>query len=541
MMFRELSTDISGTIPIMVGVTGHRAIRGEDVPVLFEAVKAELERLREEYPDSRQVMLSSLAEGGDLLCADAAAELNIPLLVALPMPQDEYEGDFSAPARERLHFHLNRAEEVFVVPWTEPVPDEGADRAFLFRQAGIYVVSHCHILIALWDGGPGTDAACGTSEAVDFALHGTYYPSSGVSLRTGNNTGVLHVFTPRGEGPGEPAGTTCLLGSREGLRDILRKTDEFNRKAKESQELKKSRFPEEIADDRKLERMERISLTAGKLSFKYAKRYRKVLALLAAASMVLTFAFLMYDEMQAIWMILVCGIMLIAAWLCQRYASRSDCHRRYLEYRALAECLRVQIYLRFAGTDIEAADLLTWTQQEETAWIMTALCALTAGTSAKIPHDIRQCWVEDQRKYHEEAGGRFLHNIRVSENVVNAALIASIALYLAAVLFELLCGGLLFSPAVHVVNVELYRTGLKILLGTISAVTLFIANYYGRLSLPRTLSDHQKMEKFYAKMSDQLMRRGQTDELLTVLAREELVENGNWCSYQRDNKPDMSL
>ena len=90
-------------------------------------------------------------------------------------------------------------------------------------------------------------------------------------------------------------------------------------------------------------------------------------------------------------------------------------------------------------------------------------------------------------------------------------------------------------------DVELWRTVLKILMGTISAVTLFVANFYGRLSLPRMLSDHQKMERFYAKMSAEIEKRGQTEALLTVLAREELIENGNWCSYQRDNKPDLSL
>ena len=42
-------------------------------------------------------------------------------------------------------------------------------------------------------------------------------------------------------------------------------------------------------------------------------------------------------------------------------------------------------------------------------------------------------------------------------------------------------------------------------------------------------------------MSALLLQYGQTEELLTVLAREELTENGNWVSYQRDNKPDISI
>ena len=88
---------------------------------------------------------------------------------------------------------------------------------------------------------------------------------------------------------------------------------------------------------------------------------------------------------------------------------------------------------------------------------------------------------------------------------------------------------------------EHYRTALKILLGVISAATLFIGNYYGRLSLGRKKADHEKMARFYQKMSEQLQRRGQIDPLLELIAREELIENGNWCSYQRDNGPDFSI
>ena len=70
---------------------------------------------------------------------------------------------------------------------------------------------------------------------------------------------------------------------------------------------------------------------------------------------------------------------------------------------------------------------------------------------------------------------------------------------------------------------------------------MFISDYYGRQSLPRRESDHRKMLQFFTWASGQLETHGQTEELLTLLAREELIENGNWCSYQRDNKPDISI
>ena len=172
---------------------------------------------------------------------------------------------------------------------------------------------------------------------------------------------------------------------------------------------------------------------------------------------------------------------------------------------------------------------------------MVALCALEIGPEPLAAHSIRDCWVEKQQEYHREAAIRSLHNLTVSDRTVQIALILSVMLYVSAVLFELLFGGLILRPLVQLQDVEAIRTVLKISLGTLSAMTLFISNFYGRLSLRRTLSDHRKMARFYAKISARLVQYGQTEQLLAALAREELIENGNWCSYQQDNRPDISF
>ena len=534
-------TENRNSIPIVVGVTGHRQLRPQDEAALRESVKAQLLRLRALCPSSPLHMLTSLAEGGDLLCAEEADALGIPLLAALPCPPEDYQRDFSDAGRAKLNSFCEKAEAVFVAPAAEAVPAEGPGRDFLFRQAGIYVAAHSHVLLALWDGGEGTEAACGTAEAVGFALHGSYAPVSGMPLRSALNEGVIHVFTPRGARCETPAGAVELLGDWDAVRDVLAKTDEYNRLASDVDTGARTLVPERDFDDPVLRRMERVGLTAGRLSAFSAARFRRALALLAVAATLLTLGFLLYDEAQAIWMILVCGLVLLAAWLLHRYAARSDCHRRYIEYRVLAECMRVQVFLRYAGSGREASELLSWSQQEETAWIMAALCALTPGQRPAQAHEIRDCWAGEQRRYHARAAEKAERRTRVSERTVRIALILSVALYCAAVVFELLCGGAILAPTFAVADAEACRTVLKIVLGTISAVTLFVSNYYGRLSLSRTLSDHGKMERFFAKISAELGRRGQTEALLELLAREELTENGNWCSYQRDNKPEISL
>ena len=59
-------------IPLTVGVTGHRAIRPQDVPALTAGVKGALTELGQRYPHCPLVMLTDLAEGASQLCARAA-------------------------------------------------------------------------------------------------------------------------------------------------------------------------------------------------------------------------------------------------------------------------------------------------------------------------------------------------------------------------------------------------------------------------------------------------------------------------------------
>ena len=61
------------------------------------------------------------------------------------------------------------------------------------------------------------------------------------------------------------------------------------------------------------------------------------------------------------------------------------------------------------------------------------------------------------------------------------------------------------------------------------------------MSLERKKTDHRKMEEFFRRVDGQMEQFGQTEELMELLAREELTENGNWSSYQRDNAPELNI
>lgn len=522
-------------IPVVVGVTGHRNIQNADRDVLYNVVYRQLAALKTRCPHSPIVMLNSLAEGADQLCAEAAVALSIPLIAALPMARSEYERDFSEAALPRFRALCDAAAECFAVPATERAP-ELPDREFAYRQAGIYVATHAHILFALWDGEPSA-SGCGTAETVRFVTDCAYRPTDSIPLH-GVCT-VMQIKTPR-NGADTDAGTVRFLGDASACSEILARTDEFNRLAEEHAAPAPSLLPKDREPDAQLDRMEALYTQADALSIRFAKQYRRILAALAIISTIITVSFLLYDEAELHWMILICGLMFLIAWMVQRRGKKIACHRRYLEYRTLAEGLRVQAFLRYAGSSLRVSDLLSWSERTEAGWIVAALQTTAVGAGRYGKHEIREPWVAQQQTYHARAAQKSRRSLLGSDRIVGTALWVSIALYLGVLVFELVWGGLLPFGA-HVADADRWRILFKLLLGGISAATLFMSNYYGRLSLSRVASDHEKMERFYAAVSDRIDRYGQTDDLLMLLAREELIENGNWCSYQRDNSTDFSL
>lgn len=529
------------TIPIIVGITGHCALRKQDIPALRNAVRQEIEKLQKLCPNSRLVMMTCLAQGADMLCADVAAEIGISLYVALPMESAIYTSDYPESAKERFRFHCNRAERILITPPVEPLPSQMNDD-YLYRQADIYLVKHSHVLLALWDGGDPKKDGCGAAETVDFALKGTYKSKFGMPYRSISNEAVIHIFTPRGEHIEENAGTVHFLSNKDTFIDIIKKTNEFNQLASVVQTRDKKLIKGATdKDDTILQHLEKMYRVSDDLSVEAAEKYRRIHAFLAVASTLITTAFLLYDEAEALWMILVCGAVLCGAWLCHVYAKKTDCHNRYIEYRVLAETVRVQAYLRYAGSNLDVACLLPWSQQDEITWVMVALCAINIGNAPKENHDITECWVGDQNNYHQNTYIKTKKHNLYNERIVKTAFFISIVLYLLALSFEVMFGGLLFEPITVLTNEESYRTMLKLVLGIVSAATMFAANYYEKLSPHKKLTDHLKMSHFYEKMLSLFKTHGQTEELLVVVAHEELIENGNWYSYQRENTLDINL
>lgn len=275
---------------------------------------------------------------------------------------------------------------------------------------------------------------------------------------------------------------------------------------------------------------------ADALSLKNAKKHSRILMELSAVGTIITLLFLLYDEAELYGLIFACAAMIVLLFLVRFISNRSQCHRKYIEYRVLAESLRVQYYLFLAGVKVRVSELLPWSIKQGLPWI-TEIMSEQPLPRTDEKHTIAECWIKDQKEYHKTKMLLALKKNRRDNRIAAATIIITIAAYIAAMVFEILVS----KNLVGSIDVNLFRAVLKVVVGTMSAATLFTGNYYGKMSLPNIIDDHERMIALYESAEEKIKSQGESDELIISLARECLNENSTWYAYQNKNKPDLVI
>src|SRR6202163_943773 len=203
-------------LPLVIGVTGHRDLREEDVARLEAEVATIIARLRHDYleddAETPIIVLSALAEGADRLVARVALAQGARLIAPLPMPRQEYRRDFepglkpgNAAEFDELLAHANAAPVVHFTRGNslEGVRGKSRKSAEQYRAVGLFITQHSNILIAIWDGHESNMAIGGTAEVVKFTRDGIPLEVSGSARGSldGSEIGpVVHVTAPRQTG-----------------------------------------------------------------------------------------------------------------------------------------------------------------------------------------------------------------------------------------------------------------------------------------------------------------------------------------------------
>ena len=164
---------------LSVGVTGHRAevLAEGDVGRIRERVRETLLLIREAgeallekehdcfAPAPVQLrFVSPIADGADQIAAELALELGWELQAILPFSREVYRSSLANDgAREQFDALVERAASLLELPGD---PDDALDAYIMTGRA---TVAHCDALIAVWDGKPPRGRG-GTGEVVQLAL-----------------------------------------------------------------------------------------------------------------------------------------------------------------------------------------------------------------------------------------------------------------------------------------------------------------------------------------------------------------------------------
>ena len=587
-------------IPIVVGVTGHRNIVEEDKPSIRAQVIESLKEIQslcrcKDGTDTPVIMLNAFAQGADMLCAEAAFELGIDVYAVLPCDEERYIKSFDdEQAKGRLSGYLAKCKRKFVAPDTEKnrewlkAADNMDDDSYEYRQLGIYVAEHSHVLIALWDGKPPRQQyGCGTVEVIKFALEGKFLDKDHLFKPAMINDSAVVWIKSRRQGDGDKADVcrkwlTSKLAADDNteiyddycvsdtppafLKDMIDKTAGYNSQTVEvsDDEVKLWKNIAELDDYRKNLRYHYAK--ADNLSYnKNQTKYNLFVLLLAIIGTVVACTFLIYDDAGLNFMIFPCTAAIgLIIWLTV-YGNKKAYQQNYIQYRALAEALRIQFYMSMclSGQDAlpNVCELYSWSQKADMIWIDKAVRTLAVisetGKPGVDPSDVVEVWIgnsekpKGQLKYHNDKKAGNKRQAEKYERLSKLSLIATVFVYFLIFAAEVAsyvvksCGKTWFWEN-NVFGDVSWRAFAAIILGIATAASLLFSSYWGKLSFDRKADDNEKMSKFYASAYarwQEVKKFGgvETEKFIREVAREEIVENGVWCSYVNENRLEINI
>ena len=563
-------------VPLIVSVTGHRNLVAAETPAIRKRVREFLNELCEKYPDRGVSVMSSLAEGADQLVAEEALTLCIPLIAALPMPRDIYGTDFTTTrARESFNQLLSQSAEVFELPITpgntrQSIAEHGKNRTRQYAQLGVFLSAHSHIMLALWDG-KENEKLGGTASVVRFhhddVMRGytRTAETSRLILADDESDLVYHIVCSRDQADGTPAPDLKPLSCSWFTSDeneprtaelplrhqrVFAHTNEFSRDAREHEERISSEAWTLIEKDATaflpggVRDIDHVFRVADWLAIHFQKRKMFVLRAAHIIALLMGLMYIAYSDLfpRRIFIIAFIAFFLVAVAI-NRYADKGAWHRKYLDYRALAEGLRVQFYWAAAGVTSGsvskfAHDNFLQMQDSDLGWIRNVM--RVAGMECDVKPNVDEqglafvirSWIGDdssgQLGYYRGKGTEKVLRNRLTERLAMGVLWISFAAFA------------LFALAPNDVA-DLVRDPLVVFMGVLLLVTGVRQSYVFSIADSELIKQYEFMFRAFSKARRRIDKCSDDDErrrVLKLLGDAALEEHAEWILMHRERASD---
>lgn len=553
----------NGRIPIIVGVTGTAKLAA-NLDGLAAVVREECLALKAKYSNSPFVILSSLGEASErYIVREAAKVLKAGLIAILPDERAEYEKSLVGDqARAEFNQLMASALCARVVP-TAPGQTAAQARA----KAGAIIADHSQILFSVFskheldDGEPGTHLVKWFDRGFSPAPCSLYQdalspldpPEPGRRIWIDANT-----FKPKPiEAPFRPA-LPKLEGSESQIDVVLKYTDKYNRDIGKNQEAIGTSYPlapKDIADSGPVCFTTRAYHAADGLSTLYATMSRRsdVIVYILALIAFVAFNFI-HDHPLFSWLYLVVTLAMLAV-AGRIYWFSID--NRFLEYRSLAEAMRVKFFWRLAGVTRPVWLAYLSRHSGVVHWIRHSVRSLEfcqdCASPAVTPSDpqgldaVRKHWISDQIGWFEKTEQRLYSRYR---RLIWTSRVAIILMFVIA--FGLAwCGYVYLTDPTHATSqldwLDHVLGGwggfLQIALGILGATAVAARGFLVRradFELTKQYNSQAQIFKIARQMLDDLPKdpnpEWRADQIIEKLGQEALEEQAEWL-WLRHSRP----
>jgi hypothetical protein len=510
-----------------------------------------------------------------------------------PGSHDEFQ---SLLGQAKWHFVVAEAENI------ELTGLEGIARSQRYALAGAFIAQSSQVLLALWDG-VDSNKVGGTSQIVRYVQQGvprhladllkgtTGLNSVASTLDEPVGQGVVKCIpTPRVSNPDPRGGSPAEIQVsyphsnlepsvvQKRFERIFARIDEFNRDHQElarrllvsPESQRDALLPDELAADLppELASIRDHYIPADALASEYQRQTRSAQQVLFLLVFLAVVAFGLYAHVEPLrkwWMVLsylaVLGLTYVfwfifvgrgehekhTPWVERvlavifRWIRRRDYQNKHLDYRALAEGLRIQFYWRLASLEDRVEDHYLSKHRTELDWIRIALQnwrlidhQLARSTDPQ-PHStgpdalagVLTQWVKGQREYFIGTAHRDDDKLTRSERLVRIFLLLGIAIAIVSIF------------VLH--HLDPWGEGLLLVAAGLAPVTAaLIHNYAEKQALSEHIKQYERMSILFAnagKRIDESIQAGDSTlarEQLRDLGKEALNESADWVLLHRE-------
>mgnify|MGYP001813414663 CR=1 FL=1 len=573
------SDPIESSIPLVIAVTGHRDLVPSELAGICDRIRECFKTVQERYPERRLQLISGLAEGADRLAADVALQMGVELVAALPMEKALYRDDFvSAESQAEFESLCDQAVATFELPvasgnTAEDITEPGEQRSRQYAQLGVFLSAHCHVLLAIWDG-KVTNKLGGTGQVVEFhhddVMPG-YTPKSFATqqmLIDDESDLVYHVVCSRDRVDGKPQEGLQALDWSWYTKDanhprskelpeqhelIFERESEFSREMVEHAaaieagkyplytQQQESELPPGVAE------IDRLFCAADWLAIRYQNKVMMSLRITHILAFLMGLMFILYTDGDGWQMYMFAFLVFFMASAAMHFwADRSGWHRKYLDYRTLAEGLRVQFYWAVAAVSNGNIskymhDNFLQSQDPELGWIRNVM--RVSGTHSDAKRDTAQAnldfvlreWIGStdgggQLGYFLTKGSDKIKRHRLTERLGLLSLLTSVVVVLVFVVAGSAIPATLSDPLLVIMGTMLLVYGIRQGFGYATAEKDLVKQY-------------EFMFRLFQSARTRLDATDDPDEqrkILRVLGGSALDEHADWILMHRERAIDRS-